>query len=251
VSLNINGATAVPATRDGVPVPPLSLPVPPTESQMMEMQNDSQQIVQQIESTNFQNDNGLSTHNFQNNNAATTLPFPDPPQIADVSAQDLTANQGPSSLSLPFSTLTSGRKRVLEKTSVFQAHVCCITDQKQVSPVLQIMQQDSKFRKVSNWIYVYRVNTGGISASKPSQILEGYQDSPQTRGAGAKLLHLLGHQTLKLENLLLVVTQWDGGVPGKLGGVLFHHVLGLSKDLLLELKKAVMDSHPGRQDMFV
>ena len=48
--------------------------------------------------------------------------------------------------------------------------------------------------------------------------------------------------TLRLKNLLLVVTRWDGGLPGRMGGRLFFHVNAVSRELLSELKTMVRDA---------
>ncbi|CAD7961986.1 unnamed protein product [Amoebophrya sp. A120] len=169
-----------------------------------------------------------------------------------------------SSLSLPFSTLTSGRKKVFQKT-ILQAHVCCVINEEQIAPVMAILRQDNKFRNVRNWIYAYRIRevlphqeeilmmqqkmrTNGVQGKEQDEDFynttrTGYEDGGE-QGAGGKLLSLLS-DSLQLENLLVVITRWDTGTPGRLGGRLYSYINALCKELLSDVKKAIQEALPG------
>lgn len=110
--------------------------------------------------------------------------------------------------------------------------------EEQVAPVISIMQQDDKFKTVRNWIYGYRI----IRKAKSGRFKyhQGFNDGGE-QGSGQRLLALLG-DSLSLDNLLLIVTRWDSGPPGRMGSRLYHHINVFCKELLRELKKAVVQS---------
>jgi len=75
--------------------------------------------------------------------------------------------------------------------------------------------------------FAYRILTpDGVS-------YEGSNDDEEP-GTGEKILALM--QRLNLDNLLLVVTQWDTGCRGRLGTSLYHCIIDRCKELLEDLK---------------
>ena len=95
----------------------------------------------------------------------------------------------PSSLALPFSTLTSGRKKVFEKTTL-QAHVCCLSAESQVPPLITMLHQDPKFHQVRNWMYAYRLRVG-------EDMVVGYADGGE-QGSGERLLRRGGRDVFRI-----------------------------------------------------
>lgn len=51
---------------------------------------------------------------------------------------------------------------------------------------------------------------------------------------------LLSDATLGLENMLLIVSRWDSGPPGRLGGRLFSYNSALCKELLRQVQQVVL-----------
>ena len=44
-------------------------------------------------------------------------------------------------------------------------------------------------------------------------------------------------ENYSLENMLLIVTQWDSGLPGRLSGRLYANISAICKELLRELRR--------------
>lgn len=145
-------------------------------------------------------------------------------------------------MALPLSTLTSGKRKTYPNRSTFQAHVCCVMHPDQVPHVLEVLQGNEHFRSVRHWSHAYR-----ILSPLDGQAYEGSQDDGDD-GAGEKMLGLLTR--MGLENLLLIVSRWDGGADGRLGMELFRCINEQCKALLRELQQAVRASFPPEELLF-
>lgn len=145
-------------------------------------------------------------------------------------------------MALPLSTLTSGKRKTYPNRSTFQAHVCCVMHPDQVPHVLEVLQGNEHFRSVRHWSHAYR-----ILSPLDGQAYEGSHDDGDD-GAGEKMLGLLTR--MGLENLLLIVSRWDGGADGRLGMELFRCINEQCKALLRELQQAVRASFPPEELLF-
>jgi hypothetical protein len=112
----------------------------------------------------------------------------------------------------------------------------------QVPHVLEVLQGNEHFRSVRHWSHAYR-----ILSPLDGQAYEGSQDDGDD-GAGEKMLGLLTR--MGLENLLLIVSRWDGGADGRLGMELFRCINEQCKALLRELQQAVRASFPPEELLF-
>lgn len=157
-------------------------------------------------------------------------------------AGSIAASVGEDAMSLPLTTLTTGKRRTYPNRSTFQAHVCCVMHPSQVPRVLETLRSNPHFGTVRHWPHAYR-----IISSTDGQIVEGYGDDGDT-SAGEKMLGLL--KRMRLENLLLITSRWDTGPSDRLGTELFRCINEQCKALLRELQEAVRASFPA-EELFV
>uniref|UniRef100_A0A0G4HVJ8 Impact N-terminal domain-containing protein n=1 Tax=Chromera velia CCMP2878 TaxID=1169474 RepID=A0A0G4HVJ8_9ALVE len=140
------------------------------------------------------------------------------------------------STELAIATLTSG-KRINFSGAFLQAHVAAITHTRQAGPVLEALLVEPRMEEVRNTFWAYRVLD-----METGQSFESSDDDGEP-GAGEKVL--LTMQRLCLDNLLLIVTQWDTGAQGRLGSRLFRQVVGVCKSLLSDLQKEIVGEGKG------
>lgn len=111
---------------------------------------------------------------------------------------------------------------IVDRRSVFQAHLCPVDCIKQVNAALAALKLNKKIASATHNISAYRM-AGGAHHS----FIQDCDDDGETH-AGGRLLHLL--QLLDVKNVLVVVSRWYGGV--NLGADRFKHINNVARELL-------------------
>ncbi len=94
--------------------------------------------------------------------------------------------------------------------SVFVGHACRVTDPLEVPLVVHRLLSDKKNAKATHpVIHAYRISKSAAATAGSTVILADNDDDGET-AAGGRLAHLL--QILELEDVLVVVTRWYGGI---------------------------------------
>lgn len=118
----------------------------------------------------------------------------------------------------------SSHELVVEKKSIFQAHVCRgVKSVEEVDVVMDILYESRKVRDATHNILAYRIER----ADKSESIHQDHDDDGET-AAGGRLLRLL--QLADARNVVVVVSRWYGGV--KLGPSRFHVINETAKKAL-------------------
>ncbi|KFM61569.1 Protein IMPACT-A, partial [Stegodyphus mimosarum] len=115
---------------------------------------------------------------------------------------------------------------IIDRKSVFQAHVARVVSTKQVKQVLDKLKENRKIAIATHNIYAYRIARG-----KTGTFIQDCEDDGETK-AGSVLLHLL--QILDVQDVLVVVSRWYGGIH--LGPDRFKHISNAARILLSNLK---------------
>ena len=124
------------------------------------------------------------------------------------------------------SRLTS-REPVVEKKSVFQAHVCVgVKDVSEVAIVMDILNESRRVRAATHNILAYRVSRNDASKT----FYQDHDDDGET-AAGGRLLRLL--VLADARDVVVVVSRWYGGIH--LGPARFHVINACAKDALVAL----------------
>lgn len=92
---------------------------------------------------------------------------------------------------------------LIEKKSVFVAHVAPVNSIEDVKRVQEVILLDKKVKRATHNIMAYRIVT-------PDGVVKASCDDDGETAAGGRLLHLLGLTDCK--NVIVVVTRWYGGV---------------------------------------
>ncbi|KAI9027258.1 hypothetical protein CLU79DRAFT_833179 [Phycomyces nitens] len=95
----------------------------------------------------------------------------------------------------------SSKEPLVDRKSVFVAHVAQVQNVEEVRAVRARLLQNKKIAKATHNIMAYRITSG-------QNILERGDDDGET-AAGGRLLHLL--QMANVENVMVVVSRWFGG----------------------------------------
>lgn len=114
---------------------------------------------------------------------------------------------------------------LVDRRSVFQAHLAAVTSPKQVDYVLATLKENKKIAEATHNIWAYRV----VPDHSRSIILKDSEDDGETH-AGNRLLHLL--DIIDAKNVCIVVTRWYGGTH--LGPDRFKHINNCARKLLVE-----------------
>ncbi|WOO79456.1 Protein IMPACT [Vanrija pseudolonga] len=126
----------------------------------------------------------------------------------------------------PLPNITSSEP-ITDRKSAFVGHAARILDERDVAAVVQHLLQDRKIARAAHpTIYAYRIvrDVGGVAG----KVVEAdYDDDGETQ-AGSRLKHLL--EILELDNVLVVVTRWFGGIH--LGPDRFKHINQAARDAL-------------------
>ena len=142
---------------------------------------------------------------------------------------------------------TSGEPLV-DRKSIFQAHLCRLQKEADVAEALhQLLTSSSKMQRATHHMYAYRIaeqhhpfSTGKKDRSDnhnvdaPSAItttiLKHDNSDDGEDGAGSRLAHLL--QMRQDQDVLVVVSRWYGGTP--LGPKRFAHISNAARSLLVQ-----------------
>ncbi|OCF37559.1 impact family protein [Kwoniella heveanensis BCC8398] len=116
---------------------------------------------------------------------------------------------------------------IVDRKSTFVGHAVKVTDEREVPLVIHELLSDRKIAKAAHpAIFAYRIakDVGGAAGKVYNT---DYDDDGET-AAGARLKHLI--EILELENVLVVVTRWFGGIH--LGPDRFKHINQAARDAL-------------------
>jgi hypothetical protein len=115
---------------------------------------------------------------------------------------------------------------VVERRSIFQAHVCRgVKSVDEVAMVMDVLCESRKVREATHNILAYR-----IERDDGKGIHQDHDDDGES-AAGGRLLRLL--QLADARNVIVVVSRWYGGV--KLGPSRFHVINSTAQQALEEL----------------
>lgn len=125
--------------------------------------------------------------------------------------------------SLPEGCKLYSSEPIIDRKSVFIGHVCKITSPSDVTKVVNYLLSDRKIAKATHpTMLAYRVRGAG-------DVIHQDNDDDGESAAGSRLAHLL--QILELEDVLVVVTRWYGGIH--LGSDRFKHINQAARDALV------------------
>ncbi|KAK6903984.1 hypothetical protein I203_107495 [Kwoniella mangroviensis CBS 8507] len=116
---------------------------------------------------------------------------------------------------------------IVDRKSTFVGHAVRVTNEREIPLIIHELLNDKKIAKAAHpAIFAYRlVREVGGAAGKVYE--SDYDDDGET-AAGSRLKHLL--DILELENVLIVVTRWFGGIH--LGPDRFKHINQAARDAL-------------------
>ncbi|KAG1454923.1 hypothetical protein G6F55_007351 [Rhizopus delemar] len=120
-------------------------------------------------------------------------------------------------------TLFSSTEPLVDRKSIFVAHVAKVDTIHQVKLVIACLLQNKKIAKATHNILAYRITM------PDGKVLQDNDDDGET-AAGGRLLHLM--QILNVENVVVVVTRWFGGIH--LGPDRFKDINNIARTTLEE-----------------
>ncbi|XP_044765152.1 protein IMPACT-B-like [Coccinella septempunctata] len=109
-----------------------------------------------------------------------------------------------------------------DRKSVFQGHVCAVSSEAEVKNFIEFLMENKKIAQAKHNIYAYRI-------FKNSSILQDCDDDGENH-ASKRVLHLL--QLLNVENVIVVVSRWYGGI--QLGPDRFKHIKNAARRALVQ-----------------
>lgn len=115
---------------------------------------------------------------------------------------------------------------LIDRKSTFEAHCAQVYSVEDVDAVMEYLLSQNKIRRATHNILAYRI---ARDVSGRNTILQDYDDDGES-GAGKKLMKLL--EFSKLENVMVVVSRWFGGIL--LGPDRFKHINNCARSLLRE-----------------
>ncbi|KAI9275590.1 ribosomal protein S5 domain 2-type protein [Phascolomyces articulosus] len=110
---------------------------------------------------------------------------------------------------------------IVDRKSVFKAHVAEVHEQEQVRAVILKLLEDKKVAKATHNIMAYRI------VQPDGHILQDNDDDGES-AAGGRLGHLL--QLTDVKNVVVVVSRWYGGI--QLGADRFKHINNCARTAL-------------------
>ncbi|CAM6089186.1 unnamed protein product [Calypogeia fissa] len=128
------------------------------------------------------------------------------------------------------------KEPLIDRKSVFVAHIAPVTSVEQVERVKQYLLSNSKIARATHNISAYRImqhraaaapGKGGKHAIDGEVTISDCDDDGEN-AAGGRLLHLL--EVCKCRNVLVVVSRWYGGTL--LGPDRFKHINNVARELL-------------------
>lgn len=111
---------------------------------------------------------------------------------------------------------------IMDRLSVFQAHLAPVVTVDQVNSVLSKLKENRKVASATHNIFAYR-----ILREPQKAFIQDCEDDGENKG-GSVLLHLL--QILNASNVLVVVSRWYGGIH--LGSDRFKHISNAARSVL-------------------
>ena len=116
---------------------------------------------------------------------------------------------------------------VVDRKSVFQAHVAPVTSVQEALEVLSVIKQDRKVSRATHNIMAYRitiVNPEDVFGDTTTVYADNDDDGEHAAGPKlAELLSLMG-----ANNLIVVVSRWYGGI--QLGPDRFKHIANVARE---------------------
>ncbi|KAL7067705.1 hypothetical protein ACR3K2_16140 [Cryptosporidium serpentis] len=115
---------------------------------------------------------------------------------------------------------------IIDRKSVFQAHVCKVYSTEEVEKILKWLLSNSKIERATHNIWSYRLcrdnkqKTSGGSFPIGYDVIVQDHDSDGETAAGGRLQHLLNVTNAK--NVFVMVSRWYGGI--QLGPDRFKHI---------------------------
>ncbi|XP_017779481.1 PREDICTED: protein IMPACT-like [Nicrophorus vespilloides] len=110
---------------------------------------------------------------------------------------------------------------IRDRKSDFQGHVCVVNSEEDVKNVIKLLLQNKKISQAKHNISAYR-----ITQSNGVLLQDGDDDGEYL--ADARLMQLL--QKLNLNNVVVIVTRWYGGIH--LGNDRFKHIHNAARSVL-------------------
>ncbi|WAR12947.1 IMPTA-like protein [Mya arenaria] len=114
---------------------------------------------------------------------------------------------------------------VTDRRSTFQPHLAPVFHRSQVKMVLDKLCENKKIANATHNILAYRIVQR--HPQKSPIVIQGCEDDGETH-AGSRMLHLL--QILDVENVMVVVSRWYGGIH--LGPDRFKHINNCTRTIL-------------------
>lgn len=111
---------------------------------------------------------------------------------------------------------------ITDRRSTFQGHTAYILSVEEVPLVLEELYKNKKIANATHNIYAYRIYNEDTKCC-----IQDYNDDGEAQ-AGSRLLHFL--QIMDLQNIMVVVTRWYGGVH--LGPDRFKHINNAARKVL-------------------
>jgi putative IMPACT (imprinted ancient) family translation regulator len=157
-------------------------------------------------------------------------------QVTSVSAEQIKAltRAEESSVHERFDEIYHG-ETLIDRKSVFQAHVAPIHSAEEAMNILAILKTDRKISRATHNMFAYRITLPSAHPSgsgEPIHIADNDDDGEDA--AGPKLAQLLS--LMNAENLIVVVSRWYGGI--QLGPDRFRHIANVAR-------RAIEDSGVG------
>ncbi|XP_023020366.2 protein IMPACT-B [Leptinotarsa decemlineata] len=112
---------------------------------------------------------------------------------------------------------------ITDRKSVFQGHVCTVKNKDDVRCFMELLLQNRKIAQATHNISAYRI------VLPNNIILQDCDDDGENR-ASSRLLELI--QTMKLCDVMVVVSRWYGGI--QLGPDRFRHITNAARQAFLE-----------------
>lgn len=113
---------------------------------------------------------------------------------------------------------------LIDRKSVFQAHVAPVHSVDDVMNVLATLKSDRKISRATHNMYAYRIIIPStLPSGEPIHIADNDDDGEDA--AGPKLAQLLS--LMNAENVIVVVSRWYGGI--QLGPDRFRHIANVAR----------------------
>jgi hypothetical protein len=146
-------------------------------------------------------------------------------QETPISSQEIPSAPGADDSShVRFNEIYHG-ETLIDRKSVFQAHVAPIHSVEEAMELLAILKTDRKIARATHNMFAYQITLPSTSASSEEPIHIADNDDDGEDAAGPKLAQLLS--LMGVENVLVVVSRWYGGI--QLGPDRFRHIANVAR----------------------